>query len=53
MRKLENMVGKIFPTNNGGDCVVVEYINSRNVTVMFLDKYKYTKKTQAVHVREG
>ena len=53
MSKQHEMVGKIFPTNNGGDCVVVEYINSRNVTVMFLDKYKYTKKTQAVHVREG
>ena len=53
MSKHHEMVGKIFPTNNGGDCVVVEYINARNVTVMFLDEYKYTKKTQAVHVREG
>lgn len=30
MSKHHEMVGKIFPTNNGGDCVVVEYINARN-----------------------
>ena len=53
MSKQHEMVGKIFPTNNGGDCVVVEYLGARDVTVEFLDDYKYQKKTQAVHVREG
>lgn len=53
MRKLENMVGKIFPTNNGGDCVVVEYISSKDITVEFLDSNKYQTKCQIKELRDG
>ena len=40
MSKQHELVGKVFPTNYGGDCVVVEYVNCSDVTVEFLDKYK-------------
>lgn len=53
MTSQHEMVGKVFPTNNGGDCVVVNYISAKNVTIMFLDEHQHQKKTQAVHVREG
>ncbi|QGH73811.1 hypothetical protein [Vibrio phage vB_VhaM_VH-8] len=49
----ENYLGRVFPTNNGGKCIVVDYVNSENVTVMFLDKYGHTKTTRAGNVTRG
>ena len=37
MSKQQEMVGKIFPTNNGGDCIVVDYNGWDDVTVDVLD----------------
>ena len=53
MNKQHEMVGKIFPTNSGGDCVVVKYVNARNVTVLFLDEAGYCTKTDFKSIRKG
>ena len=53
MSKQHEMVGKVFPTNYGGDCVVVEYVNYYDVTVEFLDKYKGRVKTRVQNLRKG
>ena len=37
MSEQQEMVGKIFPTNNGGDCIVVDYNGWDDVTVDVLD----------------
>lgn len=53
MSEQHEMVGKVFPTNNGGDCVVVEYINATKVEVQFLDDFGYTVQTDFKSVRNG
>lgn len=53
MSEQHEMVGKVFPTNNGGDCVIVEYINSRNVKVQFLDSMKFEVKTNISAIYKG
>ena len=53
MSKQHEMVGKIFPTNNGGDCVIVNYINSTNVRVKFLDDYGHEVHTSMKSIRIG
>lgn len=47
------MVGKVFTTNTGGDCVVLEYESCRNVKVKFLDEYGYTTNTTSRVLRIG
>lgn len=53
MSKQHEMVGKIFPTNNGGDCIVVEYVSASNVRVKFLDDYEHEVQTSMKSVRLG
>lgn len=53
MSKQHEMVGKVFSTNYGGDCVVVEYVNCSDVTVEFLDRYKGRVKTRTENLRKG
>ena len=53
MSKLKNMVGKIFPTNNGGDCIVVEYINAKKVVVKFLGDFPCEVTVEAGALRKG
>ena len=53
MSKQHEMVGKIFPTNNGGDCVIVEYISAMKVRVRFLDDYEHEVQTSMKSVRLG
>ena len=43
--------GKVYKTNNSGNCVIISYKNSTDVTVRFLDKYKYTVKTKLHDLR--
>lgn len=31
------MLGKTFKTNNFGECFVIDYVNTKNITVMFYD----------------
>lgn len=45
--------GKVYKTNNGGDCIIISYKNSTDVTVRFLDKYKYTVKTNIHDLKKG
>lgn len=45
-------VGQIYETNSFGKLTVIEYINSKNVKVEFLDTY-YKTTTQAVNVQKG
>lgn len=44
MSKLEPMdfIGKMYKTNNSGNCFIVDFINAYDITVMFEDGY-YTK----------
>ena len=53
MSKQHEMAGKIFPTNNGGDCIVVEYVNCNDITVKFLDKHEGVVKTRSENIRAG
>lgn len=53
MSKQHEMVGKIFPTNNGGDCIVVEYISAMKVRVRFLDYHEHEVQTSMKSVRLG
>lgn len=47
------MVGRVFTTNTGGDCVVLEYESCRNVKVKFLDKHGYTTNTTSRVLKIG
>ena len=42
----EERIGVEFTTNEGYQVIVIDYINSKKVQVMFLDDYKYTTWTQ-------
>lgn len=53
MSKQHELVGKTFPTNNGGDCVVVKYEGVYKVTVSFLDDFKYTTVVGLTQLRKG
>lgn len=44
--------GKIYPTNSYGDVVVLEYINSRDVTIRFLNTGNI-RKTATSELRKG
>ena len=52
-KKLEDIVGKVYQTNSGVDCVVVEYRGSTNVKVRFLDKFGYEMNTCLTSLRAG
>ena len=49
----EDVIGKIFHTNSGGDCVVIEYKGWEHVTVEFLDENKAQVTTQMTNIRRG
>lgn len=51
--KPEDIVGKVFTTNTGGDCVVVEYNGWDDVTVEFLDLHRAKVTTQMTNIRNG
>lgn len=53
MSKQHEMVGKVFPTNYGGDCVVIDYVNCSDITVQFLDKHKGVVKTRTENLKKG
>lgn len=53
MSKQHEIVGKIFPTNNGGDCVVVEYISSKKVVVEFMGEFPCKVVIEAGALRKG
>ena len=45
--------GDTYTTYRGQKCVVIEYINNREVTVEFCDEYKYQANFSAQNVRNG
>lgn len=47
------MVGKVFPTKRGGDCVVVDYQGTYKVKVAFLDSFGYETTVEMVQIRRG
>lgn len=51
--KAEDVVGGVYPTNNGGDCVIVEYKGWDAVTVKFLDEFGAKVTTQFTNIRSG
>lgn len=53
MSKKHEMIGKVFPTNHGGDCVVIDYVNCSDITVQFLDSHKGVVKTRTEKLRKG
>ncbi len=46
-------IGDKVKTNGGCTIKVIDYENSRNVTVQFQDKHKHTVKTTATNIRMG
>ncbi len=51
LNKDDAMIGKIFKTNNCGECFIIDYKNSKNVTVMFYDGF--IKRTALSELRRG
>lgn len=49
---MENIVGKEFSTNHSGTCVVIDFKNSNDVTVMFHEP-KHIMKCSACNLRKG
>ena len=47
------MVGQVFKTNNGGDLVVIKYVNSKDVTVKFLDEHGCIVRHSMDKIRGG
>lgn len=43
----------IFDTKHGGKAMIINYVNSRNIQVQFLDDYKYTKWVKREHIVSG
>lgn len=52
-RKLENMEGQVFPTYQGGDCTIIEYIDSKKVRVQFNDRHGAKVWAQLPRIRSG
>lgn len=48
----ERLIGKEFETNNYGKCVVTDYVDKNNVTVMFFDPKCYVKCSSG-NLRKG
>lgn len=46
-------VGDIYTTNEGSTVTVLEYIDSRNITVVHNDEFRYTRNVSAGHLRDG
>ena len=54
MRKnLDVKPGDVYPTNKSGDLVILEYIDSANVLVKFLDVKGYEVRTSLTALRKG
>ena len=45
--------GDIFQANQGGSCVVVQYIDYKNVVIEFQDQYRYTATVSADSLLRG
>ena len=52
-KKVSVKIGQTFETNSGGVCKVIKYVNSKNVTVEFCDKYAYKATCTTQQLREG
>lgn len=50
---LKNMVGKVYKTNGGTDCTIIEYTNSKDIKVQFNDEYGYVIKTNLSSLKAG
>lgn len=46
-------VGDVFPTNEGGEVEVVEYVDSRSIRVRQLDKHGHVATVTADNLRNG
>lgn len=46
-------VGDIFTTKNGGDCIVLDVIDNKQVLVEFCDEYKYQSKVYITNLKKG
>lgn len=47
------MVGKVFKTNTGSDCRIVDYVDCMNVYVEFDGHYKHRQKTYLSTLKRG
>lgn len=50
---MEIKVGDRFTTNKGGDVVVVEYVNTRCMTIEFCDQHKHRVVTTKTVLLKG
>src|SRR5690625_3592760 len=46
-------VGDVFTSNSGSQCVVIDYVSSRNVKIQFLDEHRYESVVHANNLRKG
>ena len=46
-------IGDVYPTNGGTDVEVIKLVNSRSITVKFLDDYGYTTVVKNAHLQLG
>lgn len=46
-------VGDVFTSNSGSQCVVIDYVSSRNVKIQFLDDRRYETVVHANNLRKG
>ena len=50
--KKEEYIGKVFKTKRHGECVVIDYQNSKNVSVKFKSS-GYVTSVSSSHLRRG
>lgn len=48
-----NMLNKIFKTNEGYDILITEYINRHKVKIKFLDEYGYERYSTSQNIKNG
>ncbi len=46
-------VGQVYPTNGGGDVVVIGFTSSKSITVEFMDEHKYRKTVTSSDLYSG
>jgi hypothetical protein len=47
------IIGKTFKTNQGCECVVIDYVNSRHVLIRFSDRHAFERSVHIGHLRAG
>ena len=46
-------VGDVFPTNQGGSVIVIDYKNQKDITIQYIDKHSHVAVVQAANLKSG